>query len=369
MKQDTPIFHNKIKITLIENTIPEYRLPLYSLLSKSFNLQIIYSYGNVPDCNDFKLIYIPIRKIGKFFIHKKNLVKYVRDSDIVIGMFGLSWLSIMILPFLWLKQKIIFWGMGVSGSLENKYDYSDKHLKVFLALLRRIDAAIFYSDYPKRKYQNLGIPSERMFIAHNTVKIMKISVDDTKKNSIMFIGSLYKTKKVDELINQYFLAYQTTIDLPPLVIIGEGEEESSLKDLVKRKRLDHRIQFMGAIFDEAKLVELFSRALLCISPGQAGLSVQKSMGYGVPFVTTKEAFTGGEIFDIHDGENGVLLSDISMISQLLIDVVINKEKFLQMGHNAYDFYWNNRTLDDMIMGFTDAIEYVMPKEKILEREK
>ena len=361
MKQYTKLYKKKINITLIENTIPEYRRPLYNQLSKQFNLQVIYSYGNMPDCIDFKLIHIPIIKIGKFNIHKENIVKYVSDSDVVIGMFGLSWLNIMILPFLGLKQKIIFWGMGVSGSLENRYDYSDKHLKAFLALLRRIDAVIFYSEYPKEKYQNLGIPIEKMFVAHNTVKILKISIDDTKKKSIMFIGSLYKTKMVDELINQYFLAYQTTRDIPPLVIIGEGEEESSLKNLVKSKQLDHRIQFLGAIFDEAKLAELFRRAILCISPGQAGLSVQKSMGYGVPFVTMFNAFTGGERFDILDGVNGLLLNDESELSDVFIDLITNREKYLQMGRNAYNFYWNNRSIDHMVEGFVDAIEFALRK--------
>ena len=81
------------------------------------------------------------------------------------------------------------------------------------------------------------------------------------------------------------------------------------------------------------------------------------MGYGVPYITSKNAITGGESFNIQDGTNGVLLNDNSELKNVILDIANNKNKYVKLGENAYSYYWNNRTPEIMANGIIDAIEY------------
>jgi len=98
-----------------------------------------------------------------------------------------------------------------------------------------------------------------------------------------------------------------------------------------------------------------------ISPDQAGLTVLQSFGYGVPFVTHKDAITGGERLNIVNGENGILFDSFDEITDIIKDCSQNPEKYIEMGKNAKKYYNENRTINHMVSGFIDAIDFVTGK--------
>jgi glycosyltransferase involved in cell wall biosynthesis len=104
------------------------------------------------------------------------------------------------------------------------------------------------------------------------------------------------------------------------------------------------------------------KAIACISPGQAGLSVLSSMAYGVPFITQKDAITGGEIFNIKNGENGILYEGaVEQLSELLLDLSTDKEKVQKLSHNAQNYYFRHATMQIMVQGLSGSIEYALSK--------
>ena len=117
----------------------------------------------------------------------------------------------------------------------------------------------------------------------------------------------------------------------------------------------------GAIYDDHEKANYFARAYACISPLQAGLSVLESMGYGVPFVTVKDAITGGESFNIHNNVDGVVMNSVEELSTVVADIFNNKRKYIEYGKNAKSFYDNNRTPQHMAAGLWRAIQYVLSK--------
>jgi len=118
---------------------------------------------------------------------------------------------------------------------------------------------------------------------------------------------------------------------------------------------------VGPVYSQEELSKYFSKSLGCFSIDQAGLSVLQSMGRGVPFITFKNAITGGEIFNIKHEVNGLLLDGVSEIKSVILDMNENPDRYLQMGIKAREYYVENRTVKHMVQGFIDAIDYVTKK--------
>ena len=357
----------KPKVLLIQEYIPHYRIAIFNLLADLVDLTVIYSEGDISSEATFKTLYIPKKvlpinifnkKINIVF-SKKSYYKIAKDFDVVICIAYYNWVDMIMMEYLPHKYKLIYWGIGVAASYGIPYDSSESYARKTCRHANKVDAMLFYSDYPVKKYSLLGVSSSKLFVANNTVQVYNCSYSPSGRNTILFIGTLYKDKGVDRLILSYLAAYKKNSLLPNLIIIGDGEERVYLENIVSSSNLSHKVTFAGKITDERILSEYFSKALICVSPNQAGLSVLKSMGYGVPYVTHKNAITGGEIFNIHDGIDGVLLNDFDELEEIINQCAENSVKFLKMGREAYNFYCSYRQPQVMVSGFIDAINFVL----------
>ena len=354
---------NKKRVLLIQKYIPHYRIKVFEELSKKVDLSIIYSEESIQGNKDYsnlnirKIKLFKLPKIGYF--HKKSLKKIAKDYDVVIVPIDSSLKSVEMLRKTKKRSfKIISWGIGVLADRNNQYDSNASKDKEFVRNINNSDAAVFYSSYPVEKYSKLGVSRKKMFVANNTVYIKERPISLTDKNSIVFLGSLYKVKKVDLLVENYYEALKENRFIPNLIIIGDGEMKDQLNNMIDELNIKDKVKLAGEITDDNELFGYFQNAIACFSPNQAGLSVLQSMAYGVPFITLKDAITGGELFNISNGRNGILLSSIEQIKDIILDLTINKNKYIDMGKNAYEFYWKERKISDMVKGFIDAIEYV-----------
>lgn len=345
------------KILLIQNVISHYRVPVYNLIAENYDLTVMYSNGKVPDDCKFKTLHVPVKEYKHFIVHQEKIRNIANQYDAVIGMMAFNWISNYMLAFGKRKYKFIPWGIGVPASYSVRYDDPHKKINRFLIkwLIRKSDAVVFYSDYPKDKYSKLGIKSEKMFVAHNTVAVKNIGLSNNK-DSILFVGTLYKAKSVMKMLNLYHEAHECN-NVPLLRIVGSGDEFEDIKKWINENKMNQSIVLEGAVYDENVLAKFFSQAFACVSLGQAGLSVQKAMGYGVPYITTEDAYTGGERLDIEDGKNGYLLKDENEFRNVMIDLAKNPQKYIKAGEEAYKFYHKHRTIEQMAKGVLDALDY------------
>lgn len=343
------------KVLLIQGIIPNYRVPIFNALAQKVDLTVVYSEGQIPDGVEFKTMRIPVRKF-RFRIHTKNIYRLAQKFDVVICMFDLSYLYCRILNLLPRRYKLIYWGIGVSAGYNIRYDQDEQTAIQLSEFIKKADATVFYSPYPVSKYAQMGISEKKLFVANNTVQVLP--GEKNEKDCILFVGSLYKAKKIFELLNCYYEASKLNSQLPKLIIIGDGDEAKAVKEWIESHDFENEIIMTGAIYDEKILAEYFSRAIACFSPDQAGLSVLKSFGYGVPFVTHKNAITGGERLNIKTGVNGILLDSLEEMKDIIIDCSKHPETYIKMGKTAKNFYDENRTVEHMISGFLDAIDFV-----------
>ena len=355
----------KYKVLILQGTLSLYNVPVYCILANKFDLTVAYTFKN--ECQEeksFKTVKLNYSKSWGLIFIRSGFYKMCSKYDVVIFLPDLHFISYCILPFIRRKFKVIPWTIGIRASYTRRYEIARKKNiidKLYGEILKKSNAVIFYMKEPLKYWGNC-INKDKVFIAHNTVEVPMNRIDKNHvKDTILFIGTLYKEKKIYELINAYFEAKSkcNSDKFLLLDIIGEGEEYENIKTIIKQRGLSNSIFLHGPIYDESEISKYFSKSLLCISPDQAGLSVLKSMGYGVPYVTKKDAITGGERFNIIDMENGLLYNTHEELVYIIQDAYKNPQKYITMGINARKYYNSNATIKHMAHGFIDAIHYVL----------
>lgn len=348
-----------MKVIILYNNLYHYRIPVWNELGKRCDLTVTYTNGSgeVPagvQCN-FKILHLPAKRVlGRITIHRDNIRRLVKDYDAIIAYGDIAWLKFSTLPW-FSRNKVVFHTIGVSASYSKGYDQHKGWDKIRNFFYKRASALAFYTDYPIKKYVALGIPREKLFVAPNTVAVSPIE-SSVKKDSILVIGTLYREKGLQLLLDAYS-ELKGKCTLPILNIIGKGPDYELIKQWIEENEMRDIVFLKGAIFDINEKAKYFATALACISPKQAGLTVLESMGYGVPFVTTKNAITGGELQNVHNGIDGVVMEEDSQLSEIVMDISANPDKYIAMGVTAKKYYDENRTPKHMADGLWDAIQY------------
>lgn len=353
---------SKEKVLLLDNDLIHYRIPIYNILGERFDFTHACCYPKqIDEPMNFKRITFHPYRIGCFELQQDRIFKLCQKFDAVICQGDIHYLQYATLPMHCRRKfKLAFWGIGVSASYDKHFDTVTKWDNVRDFFYKKADAHVFYTDYPIEKYVRRGYNRESLFVAPNTVEVESFDETAERKN-LLFIGTLYAQKGIMHLLEAYYKAYQENNEIPQFDIIGKGPDSEKVKEWIESKGLAAKIVMHGAIFDKKEKAKFFEKSLACISPMQAGLSVLESQGYATAFVTTKNAITGGEIFNIKNGENGILLDDVEQLPQTILDIANNPNKYIAMGQAGRKHYVKSRKPQDMAQGFIDAVEYMLNK--------
>lgn len=355
----------KPRVLLVQEVMQRYRAPIYKLMNKEVDLDLAYTEKNDINDPELNVFQLPHFKLWKFNIHK-GIYKILNKYDVVILQPHLSSPVICSIPFLPHKKfKVVTWTIGVHVTYNCPYDLEKKPSfkdRLFENIQDAAQACIFYMPEPIeywKKHKN--IDSRKYFVAHNTVEVAEYTTlpKYKERDNFLFVGTLYRQKGIDELIEAYNIAKKRINELPKLNIVGKGAEEQVIREQIRELGLEDDIILCGAVYDENILKDYFLNAKLCISPKQAGLSVPKSLGYGCPFVTRPNAITGGERNNVIDGHNGIYYNSVNELADILISSVEQEEKFETMANNAREYYKNDCPPQKMANGALNAIRYVL----------
>lgn len=358
---------NKIKLLSLTNYVLEYRIPVYNLLAETFELTVAHFGEEVSeDKANFRQIILSPKNLGPFIFFKENIAKLASNYDAVLALGELRLLPYMKLGFLFNRKfSLTYWNIGVSASYRKKFDEDRRLDFIRFRLLNKADSIVFYTDYPVKRYvEDGGVAKEKLFVANNTVEVLERIPIKIKKKHFLFVGTLYKAKKIFDLLEAYLLAYNNDASIKPLVIIGDGEEKANIENWIILHALKEKITLTGAVFNQQVLKSYYQDAVALISPGQAGLTVLNSFAYGVPFVTSENAITGGEVFNITNGVNGIIFKEsLSRLSEILAELSNDDLVVNNMSINAQNYYFNERTIDVMVNGLKDSLSYAHSKIK------
>lgn len=353
---------SKLKIIFLERVILKYSVPFYNAMCEHVDVTVAH-YMEDKTCDEeckFKKINIESIMLGSLHF-QKGVVELAKKYDVAIITPNLHAIGYVSLPFKSHDYKLISWGIGFRASHSHPYIVDRPHNfldTLMLKVLSKCDANIFYMEEAKKFWKNTPLNMEKVFIAPNTVEVANVKFKPENKKNIIFVGTLYKGKGVDCLLNCVREVADTVKKSVHVDIIGDGPCRAELEALCSQLQLNEYVTFHGAIYDSQKLSDFYSNALCCISPYQAGLSVCTSMGNGVPFITRKDAITGGELYHITNGVNGILYDKDEELAQIIKEVATEPSRFIEMGAKAKDYYDNYATIGQMVKGFLSAIDYV-----------
>ena len=354
------------KVLIIQEDLKNYRDPIYSLINEKVDITLGYTISTEVKSSSYPIIHLPYKRIGRIIWHI-GLRQIINQFDVVVYVPHFKMVRVATLPFFSHKPKLVTWSLGVHASYNRLYDLSKKpdwEDRLFECIQNRADACVFYMPEPIeywKKYSN--IDEKKYFVAHNTVAVAPYEeVDPGNRNLILFVGTLYSQKGVGELIECYAKAKSEIGKLPNLKIIGKGPEKESIKTKIIELGLQDDIELTGAIYDENLLKDYFLKSIICISPKQAGLTVLKSFGYGVPFVTRTNSISGGEKNNIIHGVNGLFYDTEAELVDILLETKKYPSKYYAMSKAAKDYYIKEASPDKMAQGVVDAIIYALSKK-------
>jgi len=342
------------KLLITYNYLLHYRKPLFNELSKVYDVTVLHS-GNstVESSDDYDEILVHVKRIGPLFLQSGVLTE-VRSKkyDVIISLCDVRWINTVTSIYLCDEGvKFIWWGAWMTNNrLANK---------VRLYLTKKSYSNIFYTNESRNQFIEEGVDPGNLFVANNTFDVGERtrSYANPEKDTILFVGSLDGRKQNDILINAYRNICDRISDEITLTIVGDGDQKRKLEKLVMDLDLGRRVSFEGSVVDTKILLEYYERAIVSVSFGQAGLSVLQSLGFGVPFLTKKNAISGGEKSNIKDGVNSLFCDDdIKSLESKLLLLCTDTDYARRLGKNAYEYYSEFCTIKNMAQGFRDAIK-------------
>ncbi len=331
-----------------------YRIPFFNKLAEKYNVTVLHSGNKSLTDNDlYSEIIYPVKHIGSFRFQKGVIREISNDKyDIIIALFDVAWINTLIAFFLFSKKKkFILWGAWITkNNLANT---------VRLFFTKRAFSNVFYTDEARQDFIRKGVSSSNLYVGNNTFDVgsPQHSYEYNNKYRILFVGGLDQRKQNNILVNAFASISNKISDNIVLTFIGEGTEKKTLLSLVEQKNLTQKVSFVGRLNDNDRLKQYYNEAIISVSFGQAGLSVLQSIGYGVPFLTKKNAISGGEKSNLIHNFNGLFCEDSEeSLAQHLLALCNNITWSKFLGKNAFEYYQKYCTIDNMANGFIDAIE-------------
>lgn len=350
MQENFPRVRTSVAFVL-DHKLHHYRAPLFERLGSFYNVTVFHRGPVIDGYNSFTQEIVSYKKLGPFeFIH--SLPDLKRFNSVVL-MQNLRLFNLYLLPFKSTKSTLLMWGIGTSSS---KGLGTEFRLSI---LLRNIVTLMYrglalYSSVPVQNYWRVN--RKKISIVGNSVVNEKAADSSNHdKNYFLFIGSLNKRKGLKELLTSFAAAKQKYPSLH-LKIVGDGPEKLSIEQQILDLGLKDNVQLLGAVFDPDEKQRIFASAYCVISPLQAGLSVVESFSYGVPFVTSSSAITGGESQSIIHNVNGVLFDSIDELADVITSFVDGRRNSAFLGKNAFDFYQEHLAFELYFERFKAFIE-------------
>lgn len=371
----------KPRVLIVQRILPHYRVPLFQELSRSHSMTVDVAYGRQRNGAALESVdhpegisTIPLRNSyltvagAERAVYQRGLSDVIlsRSYDVVIAEFNPRIVS-NLLAYRSARRtgtSFIWWGHGM-GPAAGRIT-----ARARLALAQAADAVIFYDDVQAARFVALGLPSDRAFVAPNSMDTAAISTlaqppESGLRNRILYVGRLVPEKKVDLLIRAFALARTSFTQPQKLTIVGDGPERSALGALAEGLGLSAEVEFTGPMYAQDQLAPLFNASRMSVSPGAIGLAAVHSLAYGVPLIVAESEPHGPEASALKSGHNSLFFPNgrAERLAAALVAVQSDSHLWLSMAHAARETADRGFGLDRMTSAFERAVEHVTQRSR------
>ncbi len=371
------------KVVIIQRSIKFYRIKFFELLKDICNrngidLVLIYGEDDQLNFNDVVIDWgIKIKNYSLCIFGKKMyyqpIWRYIKNADLIIVEQATKYIVNHILWFLNLfrLKKLAFWGHGINFQRDNTLisKISEFFKKQYT---KRVYWFFFFFFLSKKYIKETGLPENRITLINNTIdtqdiinEIQKydgVKLKEIKKelniksdNVCIYVGGMYKEKRLDFLIKALQIIKEKVPDFE-MILIGDGPDKDIVVDFENNNRWVH---YLGKKNEKEKVPYLLISKLL-LMPGLVGLVIVDSFIFGLPLITTDCTLHSPEICYLDNGINGIITKDdLNDFTNAVIDLLNDNEKITHLKENCFSSS-KRYTIEDMtnnfFIGISEAIE-------------
>jgi glycosyltransferase involved in cell wall biosynthesis len=378
--ENAPLGKKRLRVALIQRYVPHYNLAYYRRLIEISAHEWEFIYGEYPGSEESGLSSDAADVLPTKRIRNRNLGRAVWQSGLAhllkanrydVVVFELGWQIISNVSLISIAHHygsaVIPWSKGAAESGKER---SSARRIIESLFVRRCDAILAYGAVSAAYFRAYGFPSDKIFIAQNTVDVLRISAEANSNRIIAarlrkdlaigdslvvgYFGRLVQQKHVERIIAAFAKLMAAGKEMI-LVIVGDGPERVPLENLAGMTSCASSIRFIGRV-SEAEADAYFQLFDIFVSAFSAGLAVLEAMANANAIVVTPECRPETEL--IIDGETGIVAASHSEadLAAALSKAAADTQLRNNLGSAAKEMVLAKATIENMASSFDRAVE-------------
>jgi L-malate glycosyltransferase len=149
------------------------------------------------------------------------------------------------------------------------------------------------------------------------------------------VGRLSREKEIDLFLNLIPTIKQEFPEFTFLVV-GDGPESERLKKLTAELHIEDNVIFTGLRYDTKRIFNAIDCHIFCMRRPLLGIANMQAMACGSPLVVLASLKADTDMVSefIENGKNGYIARDAEEYKKMVLDILRNPQKTMQMGINA-----------------------------------
>lgn len=374
--------------------VPRYRVRFYELLHERSEIEYVVFHGSAPSRTGHVAVPGPFVFPNVWTDNRQLMIsgQVLMYQPIVRRLMATRWDAIVVAPYIRLLSNLILapllkargsaviaWGHGFEQ--EEDHDPAIAMILRMMALFksrlaRSTDGYLVYTARGAQHLASVGVPSDRVHVVGNTLDMseqiaLHARLADASPEAIraalgvrrdsavlLYIGRIYKEKRVSELAEVIRRLRASRPDIPvEVIVIGDGPElprvKAQMADLAG-------VHFRGEVYDQEAIARHMRVASAVLFPGKVGLAVNHAFAHGVPVLTRHSPLHAPEVDYIEPGVNGLIVQGgLDEFTAAIADLIASPDRRRALARGALETR-SKLSLDDMVRAFDEGVAASLP---------